>query len=97
VATATQARRGVDRSVRAESETKPFFMTSEFLFFALMSIALLITAASDNSVDARWFWLLEVPLTIGYLISRGLAKSGTRAPSYDPRDEALTRAFHRDD
>jgi len=82
---------------RAESETKPFFATSEFIFYTLMTVALLITAASDNSIDARWFWLLEVPLTIGYLLSRGIAKSGSRAPSYDPRDEALTRARDRMD
>ena len=97
MATTTQRRRGVDRTAWAEVETKPFFMTSEFLFYALMSIALLITAAVDNSIDARWFWLLEVPLTIGYLLSRGIAKSGSRRPSYDPRDEALTRARNRND
>jgi hypothetical protein len=97
MATATQRSRGVDRARWVESETKPFFVTSEFLFYALMTLALLITAMSDNSIDARWFWLLEVPLTIGYLLSRGIAKSGSRTPSYDPRDEALTRARNRDD
>ena len=76
-------------------ETKPFFATSEFVFFALMSLALLITAAVDNSIDARTFWYLEVPLTIGYLLSRGIAKSGSKTPSYDPRDEALVRARER--
>jgi hypothetical protein len=97
MATATQRKRDVDRPRWAESETKPFFMTSEFLFYALMTLALLVTAMSDDSIDARWFWLLEVPLTIGYLLSRGIAKSGSRTPSYDPRDEALTRARDRND
>jgi hypothetical protein len=97
VATATQRRRGVDRARWVEVETKPFFMTSEFLFYAIMTLALLVTAMSDDSIDARWFWLLEVPLTIGYLLSRGIAKSGSRTPSYDPRDEALTRARDRND
>jgi hypothetical protein len=76
-------------------ETKPFFMTSEFMFFALMTIALLITAATDNSIDARTFWYLEVPLTIGYLLARGIAKSGSKTPSYDPRDELLVRGRER--
>jgi hypothetical protein len=94
-ATRTATRRG--RPDWVSVETKPFFMTSEFAFYALMTLALLITAAVDNSIDARWFWLLEIPLTIGYLLSRGIAKSGSRTPSYDPRDEALVRARDRSD
>ena len=78
-------------------ETKPFFVTSEFMFFALMTLALLVTAMADNSIDARTFWYLEIPLTIGYLLSRGIAKSGSKTPSYDPRDEALGRARERVD
>jgi hypothetical protein len=86
-----------DRQRWTAVETKPFFVTSEFLFFALMSLLLLITAAVDDSIDARTFWYLEIPLTIGYLLSRGIAKSGSKTPSYDPRDEALTRARERMD
>ena len=86
-----------DRHRWTAVETKPFFVTSEFLFFALMSLLLLITAAVDDSIDARTFWYLEIPLTIGYLLSRGIAKSGSKTPSYDPRDEALTRARERMD
>lgn len=78
-------------------ETKPFFVTSEFMFFALMTLALLVTAMTDDSIDARTFWYLEIPLTIGYLLSRGIAKSGSKTPSYDPRDEALGRARDRVD
>jgi hypothetical protein len=94
-ATRTATRPGSGRPGWVPVETKPFFMTSEFAFYALMTLALLITASVDNSIDARWFWLLEVPLTIGYLLSRGIAKSGSRTPSYDPRDEALVRARER--
>ena len=93
-ATRTEGRERVRPSGTA-IETKPFFMTSEFLFFALMTLALLITAGIDDSIDARTFWYLEIPLTIGYLLSRGIAKSGTKTPSYDPRDEALIRARDR--
>jgi hypothetical protein len=84
-----------DRAGWVPVETKPFFMTSEFAFFTLMSLALLLTAAIDDSIDARTFWFLEVPLTIGYLLSRGIAKAGSKTPSYDPRDEALVRARER--
>jgi hypothetical protein len=92
---ARPVRRSVERPGWAQLETKPFFMTSEFAFYGLMTLALLITAAVDDSIDARWFWLLEIPLTIGYLLSRGIAKSGSRTPSYDPRDEALVRGRER--
>ena len=83
------------RAAWREVETKPFFATSEFLFFGLMSLALLLTAVIDDSIDSRTFWFLEVPLTIGYLLSRGIAKSGSKTPSYDPRDEALVRSRDR--
>jgi hypothetical protein len=89
--------RSADRPGYMKIETKPLFMTSEFWFYALMTLALLITAAVDDSIDARTFWYLEVPLTIGYLLSRGIAKSGSKTPSYDPRDEALVRARERAD
>jgi hypothetical protein len=90
---ANTTRTGIrERAAWTSVETKPFFVTSEFLFFALMSLALWITTLIDNSIDARTFWYLEVPLTIGYLVSRGLAKAGSKTPSYDPRDEALVRA-----
>jgi hypothetical protein len=98
---ATATRMGRRTSVGSDSwtavETKPFFVTSEFMFFALMTLALFVTTLVDNSIDARTFWYLEIPLTIGYLLSRGIAKSGSKTPSYDPRDEALGRARDRAD
>jgi hypothetical protein len=99
MATATRTDRLERRGSNAWTavETKPFFMTSEFLFFVLMTLALLVTAATDNSIDARTFWYLEVPLTIGYLLARGIAKSGSKTPSYDPRDELLVRGRERTD
>jgi hypothetical protein len=38
----------------------------------------LIAAAVDDSLDGRGAWTLVTALTIGYLVSRGLAKSGSR-------------------
>lgn len=77
--TSRRSARAAHRAAWAETETKPFFMTSEFLFYALMTLALLITAVSDDSIDARWFWLLEVPLTIGYLLSPRAAPGPRRS------------------
>ena len=68
-------------------ETKPFFLTSEFLFPLLAWFGLLITTLSNDSVDARLFWYLTTALLIGYMLSRGIAKSGTKSRSWDPRED----------
>ena len=68
-------------------ETKPFFLTSEFAALVISIVALAITAAVDNSIDAWRFWLLATPLVSLYMLSRGIAKSGTRSMSFDPREQ----------
>ncbi len=69
------------------SETRPFFVTSEFLVYLLLLMGLGITASSSSSVDARFFWQWATLATIAYMLSRGLAKSGTRSRSWDPRED----------
>jgi len=39
-----------------DSETRPFFVTSEFLVFVLFLMGLGIAASTSPSVDARFFW-----------------------------------------
>jgi hypothetical protein len=68
-------------------ETKPFFLTSEFLFPLLAWLGLLITTLVNDTIDARRFWELTVALLIGYMLSRGIAKSGTKSRSWDPRED----------
>jgi hypothetical protein len=67
-------------------ETKPFFLTSEFAVALISVIALGITAAASESIDARFFWAVTGAIVIGYMVSRGIAKSGTRSHSADPRE-----------
>ena len=69
------------------SETKPFFLTSEFAAVVLSVIALGITAAASESVDARLFWIITSVFVAAYVVSRGLAKAGTRSRAYDPRED----------
>ncbi|SDD05004.1 hypothetical protein [Auraticoccus monumenti] len=75
---------GNDRPRRQTTETKAAFKTTEFIFYVLVSVAVLIAAAvTDNGDDGQGFgveraWFFVTLLTIGYLISRGLAKSGSR-------------------
>src|SRR3954468_16363716 len=68
------------------TETKPFFLTSEFALVVLTIIGLAITAAASESVDARYFWAATTALVFGYVISRGIAKAGSKSHASDPRD-----------
>jgi hypothetical protein len=73
---------GVSR--RQTTETKSAFKTTELIVFVLSVVGVLIAAAViDNGDDGQGFgartaWLYVVLLSIGYMISRGLAKSGSR-------------------
>jgi uncharacterized membrane protein YczE len=59
-------------------ETKASFKTTEFYAMVVVIAAILIAAAvSDSFGDVR-AWTLVAAVAIGYMISRGLAKSGTK-------------------
>jgi hypothetical protein len=59
-------------------ETKLSLKTTEFWAMAAVIPAILIaTAVSDSLGDVR-AWTLVAAVAIGYMISRGLAKSGTK-------------------
>ena len=74
---------------RLTTETKQFFKTSEFVAYVLAVIAILIAGnaieAEEGGNDfftADKVWLYITLLTVGYMISRGLAKAGSSQP-YD--------------
>lgn len=79
------------RRLQHPTETKPFFLTSEFAGTLVAIIALAITAAADNSIDSRFFWLLTTIMVAAYVLSRGIAKSGSKSRAWDPRDDMLHR------
>jgi hypothetical protein len=70
-------------------ETKPFFFTSEFWGSVAVIVGLAIAAGTSDDVDARLFWILATAITIGYVVSRGIAKSGTKSRSWDPREDLM--------
>jgi hypothetical protein len=70
-----------------DSETRPFFVTSEFLVFVLFLMGLGIAASSSPSVDARFFWTAATVISSFYMLSRGIAKSGSRSRAHDPRED----------
>jgi uncharacterized membrane protein YczE len=59
-------------------ETKASFKTSEFYAMVVMIAAILIAAAVSDSLGDVRAWTLVTAVAIGYMISRGLAKSGTK-------------------
>jgi hypothetical protein len=69
------------------SETKPFFLTSEFLVFVLFVMGLGIGTATSDDVDPRLFWILATIATAAYMLSRGIAKAASRSRAYDPRED----------
>ena len=67
-------------------ETKPFFLTSEFVGAVLVIAGIAITAAASDAFGAWRAWILITAVAIGYMVSRGIAKSGTRSLADDPRE-----------
>jgi hypothetical protein len=66
---------------RISTETKASFKTSEFfIFLAAVAGVLVASAVADEASDfgTQEAWFYVTLLTIGYLVSRGLAKSGSR-------------------
>jgi hypothetical protein len=75
------------------TETKQAFRTTEFWVFTILAIAILVAAASNGADEngrdifrADKAWLFVTVLAAAYLISRGLAKSGSRDPYWDRPD-----------
>ncbi|RKN41142.1 hypothetical protein D7223_25435 [Micromonospora endolithica] len=76
---------------RTHDETKPAWKTTEFIAYVVVVLGVLIASLvvdgngnGDNGAGGDFFradraWLYVVMLTIGYLVSRGLAKSGSRS------------------
>jgi hypothetical protein len=81
------ARAPRNRIRRLSTETKAAFKTTEFFSYLVVLAGILIAGAVVDSSDAggygaRQVWLYATILTVGYMVSRGLAKSGSRDP-YD--------------
>ena len=82
--TSTRVRVSGGQRTRGDAaETKPFYMTSEFLTLVASVAGVLIAAAVAENYDAPRAWLLATILASAYMISRGLAKAGSRDHSRD--------------
>ena len=76
---------------RRSTETKAAFKTTELIAYVAAVVAVLIAGMVIDQNDAgglgaRQVWLYVTILTVGYLLSRGLAKSGSRDPYWEDDD-----------
>ncbi len=78
---------------RLSTETKAAFKTTEFIAYLAVLAGILIAGAvakaghyagAHDPLRADRVWLYATILTVGYMISRGLAKAGSRE-RYDDR------------
>ncbi len=69
----------LDRTVRYSTETKTSYKTTELIAYVAAVVGVLIASAvvdeSDFGAQEAWFYVTL--LTIGYMVSRGLAKAGS--------------------
>jgi di/tricarboxylate transporter len=81
---------------RLTTETKQAFKTTEFWAMVVVIVGILAAAAMIKGGDtapgtdefiAKQAWLYVAIVAVGYMISRGLAKSGSRDPYDAERDD----------
>ena len=70
-------------AVRQTDETKAAFKTTEFVAYVavlacVLIAGLLIKGGDTDEFKSPTVWLYAVILTFGYMLSRGIAKSGSR-------------------
>ena len=73
-------------STRESAETKASTKTTEFYVFVAAVAAVLIASLVVDGFNATEGWRFFTYLVIGYMISRGLAKSVSRDPYWADQD-----------
>jgi len=70
------------RTVRSFTETKLGFKTSEFLMMLIFVVGVLVAAyaSSADALSREDGWRFASFVAAAYIVSRGLAKLGTREP-----------------
>jgi hypothetical protein len=72
---------------RTSDETKHSLKTTEFWAMAGVILAILIASAVSDSLGDVRAWTLVAAVAIGYMISRGLAKAGTKYAGEEPLNQ----------
>jgi hypothetical protein len=75
---------------RRSTEAKAAYKTTEFIAFVAVLAAILIAGlvadGGNDGLGAERVWLYATILTVGYMVSRGIAKAGSRDPYTAERD-----------
>jgi hypothetical protein len=72
------------REIGGARETKPFYRTSEFIVFIATAAVVLVAGYSNrDTLDLYRTWQLVSVLAAAYILSRGLAKAGSREGARD--------------
>jgi hypothetical protein len=81
---------------RLSTETKAAFKTTEFIAYVATVVGVLVAAAIVDATDfgSQDAWFFVTLLTIGYMVSRGLAKSGSR-DFYDAEQDNYDGVYTR--
>jgi hypothetical protein len=68
------------------TETRKSFRTTEFIAFVVVSALIMLSAYTQEAFDIDHAWTLVAVVTSFYMLSRGIAKAGSREPRYDDGD-----------
>ena len=60
------------------TEARPGIITSEFLLTLLTAVVVVVAAYISESVPQRWGWAFFTAIVVAYILSRGIAKAGSR-------------------
>jgi hypothetical protein len=80
-----------NRASSSQDETKLSLKTTEFWAMVGIIVAILIASAVSDSLNDVRAWTLVAAVAIGYMLSRGLAKSGTK---YGGGEDPVNRDNH---
>ena len=83
---------------RLSTETKHAFKTTEFWAMVAVIVGILVASAivgegegtggaEQDAFSAARAWLYVAIVAVGYMVSRGLAKAGSREPYWADRDD----------
>lgn len=68
------------------TETRKSFRTTEFIAFVVVTSLMMLSAYTQEAFDIDQAWTLAAIITSFYMLSRGIAKAGSREPRYDDGD-----------